>query len=341
MTIKDIVKINKEAIEDVLKCYELECSELLDIAGNFSIISTDFVIQLDEVLPETGFNFEYEYIDIKDTIKLVQEFLSSIDKKYLDIFNKSLVDGTFELFLKEDDLIERPDYPITSFKPQPIIYIPVLNNMSDGLIIVHEFFHYLNDKEQLVGVRKIFTEMISIYFELRFGQFLSNKGISTSAFYKEVCERLENVAISCDNLYFTSAVLDIYHNTGEIKRKNIKFLDKYRQVYDYSQNDILGFYQDIDFIDGINEFSSDVSYVLGTLLSFKALKDPIVSDVKMKYINDNINEMTIKDVLLTLETDFDEYLEWIEECINNLKKAKGEVYEKSYSYSRTNCSRKD
>lgn len=135
-------------------------------------------------------------------------------------------------------------------------------------------------------------------------------------------------------------ILQVQHyNTGEIKRKNIKFLDKYRQIYDYNQDDILSFYHDIDFIDGISEFSTDVSYVLGTLLSFDALKNPIVSDVKMKYINDNINEMTIKDVLVTLETDFDKYLDWIEECINNLKKAKGEVCGKSYSYSRSNCSR--
>ena len=79
MTKEEIVNTNKEAIEYVLKCYELECSELLDILGNFSIISAEFLCCLEENLEEYEFDFEHEKIDIKDTIKLVQEFLSMLD----------------------------------------------------------------------------------------------------------------------------------------------------------------------------------------------------------------------------------------------------------------------
>lgn len=109
--------------------------------------------------------------------------------------------------------------------------------------------------------------------------------------------------------------------------------------FDYNKDDLLSFYHDPDFIDGILDFSSDVSYVIGTLLSFDALKETSISDIKMKYINDNVNRMQIKEVLQVLDTDFDRYQKWIEACKDNLKRAMGELYEESYSYNRSNRSR--
>lgn len=244
MTKREIIKQNKEAIECILQRYELNGNELLKLFGKFSIIGTDFLCELSEIIPEEGFQFDYEKMDIRDSIKLVREFLVNIDKKYLEIFDKSLNNGTFELFLEEDDLEERPDEPITMPKPEAVIYIPVQNKITDGQIIIHEFFHYLNDEEDLVVNRDIFTEMISIYFELRFCKFLEEKGITKNLFNKEVCERLDNTLLSGDNLCFTSSSLDIYYNTGEINKRNIKFLDKYRQIYDYNKDDLLSFYHD-------------------------------------------------------------------------------------------------
>ena len=59
----------------------------------------------------------------------------------------------------------------------------------------------------------------------------------------------------------------------------------------------------------------------------------------MKYMNDNINSMKIEDVFNSLDTNFGEYLEWLNACKDNLEIAMGEVYEKSYSGSRSNSSR--
>lgn len=339
MTKREIIKQNKKAIECILERYELNGKEMLDLFGILSIIGTDFLVELSEIIPEEGFQFDYEKMNIRDSIKLVREFLVNIDKKYLEIFDKALNDGTFELFLEEDDLVERPDEPITMPKPNAIIYIPVQNKITDGQIIIHEFFHYLNDNDDIVVNREVFTEMISIYFELRFCNFLEEKGITKDLFNKEVCERLDNALLSGDNLCFSSSSLDIYYNTGEINKRNIKFLDKYRQIYDYNKDDLVKFYHDSDFIDGILDFNNDVSYVIGTLLSFYALKEPIIYDIKMKYINDNINSMKIEDVFNSLDTNFGEYLEWLNACKDNLEIAMGEVYEKSYSDSRSNSSR--
>lgn len=339
MTKKEIIKKNKTLIEEILLYYETYNSDLLGLFDAFSLISYDYLYEFYQIIPNDGFEFDYEKIDIRDSIKLVRDFLGSIDKKYLDIFDKSLNDGTFELFLPEDDFIERPDIPITYPKPEAIIYIPVQNDITDGSVIVHEFFHYLNDSDNLGVNRHIFTEMISIYFELRFCQYLVTKGISKDAFNKETCKRLENVLIASDVLCFTSSVLDIYYNAGEINKKNINFLNKFREIYEENKKGLINFYHDSDFYEEMSEFESDISYVIGSLIAFNALNEPDVSDIKMKYINDNINQMNMIDVFKTFETNLDEYPKWIDVCKENLKKAMSEVYEENYSNSRSNGSR--
>lgn len=339
MTKKEIIEKNRKIIEEILLYYEFYNSELLDLFDTISIISHDFFCELYQKIPENGFEFDYEKMSIDDSINLVRDFLSSVDKKYVDIFDKTLNDGVFELFLIEDDLVERPKEPVTYPKPEASIYIPVQNNITDGSIIVHEFFHYLNDNNNIGLNRYIFTEMISIYFELRYCKYLVDKRISKDALNKEICKRLDNTLIASDNLCFTSSVLDIYYNTGEINKKNISFLDKFREIYKYERENLIDFYHDSNFCEDISEFESDISYVIGSFLAFNALNETAVSDIKMKYINENINQMNIKDVFEVLQTDFDEYPNWIKICKENLKKAVSEIYEENYSYSRTNGSR--
>lgn len=339
MTKKEILKNNNEELEYLLQENEFICQELPDLYGFFSTLSDDYLYYIYEVLNEEEVSLKYDKINIEDTLLLVREYLSKLDLKYLHLFDKLLIDGTFELFLKEDDLIKRPEEPITIEKPNAIIYVPINYDTSDGAIIVHEFFHYLNDLEKDEGIRDIFTEMTSIYFELRFLQFLDEKNIGNNNFNKGVSERLYFTSGSAENLYYVGAVFDIYHNIGKVNKTNIKFIDKWRNIYSESIKDIVEFYHSEDFIEGVDSFRDDAGYLIGTLLSFYALKESKVSDIKMKHINDNMNDLSISDVLLILETNFDEYLDWIKECVNNLKKAKGELDEKGYCYSRTNSCR--
>lgn len=341
MTKKEVIKKNKTLAEKILLYYESNNSELLNLFNTFSLISNDYIYEFYQEIPDDGFPFDYENMDVRDTIKLVRDFLDGIDKKYLSIFDEALNNGVFELFLLEDDLIERPDEPITYPKPEAVIYVPIQHNITDGSIIVHEFFHYLNDSDDVGVNRYIFTEMISIYFELRYCQYLIAKGISKDAFSKEVCNRLSNVLIASDVLCFTSSVLDIYYNVGEINKKNIDFLNKFRKIYKINKKNLINFYLDSNFSDDMLEFESDISYVVGSLLAFNALNEIEVSDTKMKYINENINQMSMKDVFETFQTSLDEYPKWLDVCKKNLKKAMSDIYGKSYSYSRTNSSRED
>lgn len=329
---------NRENIENYLEQNELVCPEVLDLFSIFNKIAKDYLTSSVEFF-ETEIELKYDRMDIKETIDLVSEYLESIDKKYLTLFHKYLNDGTFDLFLPEDDLYERSKSPVTLPKPEANISIPIQYNYDDGGAIVHEFFHYLNDTEDLVGVRDIFTEMISIYYEIRYYQFLNEKGYSNLCYYYEVYSRIDNSLDCAYNLCYNSAAFDIYHNTGDITKENIAFINKYRNLYSKNVDNIINFYNSEEFEENIDFFRESISYTIGTLLTFFALKIPKVYDIKMKYINENINDLSINDVLNILDTKFEEYPIWIEDCVRNLMKALGEIDEQDYSNSRTNRSR--
>lgn len=329
---------NKEAIELCLEENEFFCPEVLDLFYIFSKLSNEYLTTAQNYFDE-DIEIEYEEMHINETISLVREFLNNIDKKYLDIFNKSLNDGTFDMFLPEDDLVERPEEPITTPKPQSNINIPINYTIEDGAIIIHEFFHFLNETEEFSGIRDIFTEMISIYFEFRYYEFLIQKGYSSDVFYKNVYETIDNSLNCAYNLCSTSSILDIYHNTGDITLENIKLLDKNRNLYKENADSLIEYYNSEDFDEDILEFRIDVSYVVGTLLTFFALKHPKIYDIKMKHINENVNNISLKDILKILDTKIEDYNVWIKDSIKNLEKAQGEIYEQNYMYSRTYRSR--
>lgn len=339
MTKEEIVNDNKVTLEYLLQENEFICEDIVKSFWLYVQIADDYLYRIYNILSEKEFMMDYDKMEISDTISLVREFLLDLSPKYLQIFDKLLVDGTFELFLSEDNLIERPSEPVAMGKPNAIIYIPINYNLSDGAIIIHEFFHYLNNLEKYRSIRDIFTEMISIYFELRFLQFLDNNGISDNSFSKGICKRAYYTISSAENLFYTSSIFDIYYNTGEISKKSIKFIDKYRHLYSENMKNVFKFYISEDFSKNMNNFRDDMSYLIGTLLSFNALKEPKVSDIKMCYINDNMSDMNMGQVLDVLEISFDRYLDLIRDCQNILKKAKGELDEKGYSYSRTNSRR--
>ena len=331
---------NKELVELLLKHYEKKCPEVLDFFYIFSKLSCEY-FTMGEICFDEDIEIEYEKMDIKETISLVRKFLNSVDKKYLEIFNNCLNDGTFDMFLPEDDLVKRPKDPIITPKPQANINIPINYTIQDGTVIVHEFFHYLNDTEEYNVIREIFTEMISIYFEFRYYQFLIQKGYNEEIFYKNIYERTDNSLYCTYNLCATASILDVYHNTGDITSENIEFLEEKRNFYELKMEDIIKYYNEENFDENIIEFHDDIGYVIGTLLTFFALKQPKIYDIKMKYLNENINNLSFDEVLNVLNTKMDDYNIWIKENIEYLEKAQGEIYEQNNMYSGANRSRKN
>ena len=276
---------------------------------------------------------------IEKTLELVREFLENIDKNYLDIFNKALYDGSFDLFLPEDDLIERPNYGITFSKPKANINVPIYNTVKDGAVIVHEFFHFLNDDGHYNVVTELFTEMISIYFELRYVMFLIDKGYADVNLSKILYDRIDDSYGAANSLFGSSAVLDIYNKTGKVNYGNFKFINKYVDTYKGNYILIRETNKIKNLYESLESFESNISYLFGTLLSIMAIEETMIYDLKMKYINDNINSFNIEDVLNNLNVKLEEYDSWIGLCVDKLMKALENIYGENYCDSGTYRSR--
>lgn len=329
--------------EDVLKNYinllkEL-CPELIDLIYPITEIANEYLETFNEVLDlETEFIIE-EDISTDKNINLVREFLSKFDPKYLDKFNISLKSGIFDMY--DINSVDREiKEPIALENEQHYsIAIPLQNKISDGANIVHEFLHYLNYENNDNIVRYIFSELISVYTELKYLKFLSEKGYSDIYYKKEIYDRLENIFVASLNCGLTGATLDIYNNTGDITIESVTKVNDYRKIYSNNLMNIINFPEEDEFEQAINDFDYDAGYVLGGLLAIYLLREPLTSDIKIKYLNENINKMSIDNVLYLLDVKINEYPVWIKYCLEKTEEIRGDLVEQINCNSRTNRSR--
>lgn len=329
-------KENEQAIIEYLKEAEIFCPELSDLIFDITLMASDYLNVFQHLLSEDLNELEYESMEITETVSLVKKFLGSIDASYEKKFDRSLTDGTFDIFHKENLENDRLDYPICQESGRTTINLPIQNTIADGAVIIHEFMHYTNSNFKNIGTREVFTELISIYWELRYYQFLSKIGYGDIHFKQELYERLDDTFNAANNVVFSGSALDIYHNTGNINRNNIKFMDKYRRLYRQNTNNIIDFISEDSFGESVYDFHYDTGYLLGAVIAVNLLKEPKLNDIRIKYINENLDSLSINDVFKTLNLDIKDSYKWIDNCAEIIKSLEGVVYEDYNSNSRAN-----
>ncbi len=336
----DSIKKQKEKylVEYLNEIYELDHS-FVDLFYPIAIIGLYSLYECDELLPDEFIPFEYEEMEIFETIKLVKEFLSEIDYNYLDKFNNALNDGTFDIFHIDNLNENRYQDPINieqgEFKG---INLPIYYKISDGASIVHEFFHYINNGKNSMS-KSVFTELISFYMELRYYLFLNKKGYSIKNYYKDIYEILVDIIKnSANSVCYTGIILDTYHNTGCINKENIKFIDKNDEISNENIEDLIEFSESEDFLQDIYDFENFASYLLGGILAINLINEPILNDIKIKYINENFENLSINEIFDLLGFDINNPIPFIYNCRKIISKIEGVIYEDN-SNIRSNWSR--
>lgn len=333
-------ELNEEIVIEYLQLIEEIYPELLKLIYPITIMGMDYVSVFSELLSDDLETFDYDSIEIYKTIDLVREFLSSIDDKYVHKFDKSMSNGTIDIFNNKDVDLNRFDEPYCiEYMDNISVNLPINNSINDGGVIVHEFFHLTNSDYEN-GTRDIVTEIISCYMELRYYQFLISKGYDEINLYKAVYERINNTYNSAANLVLSASILDIYYNTGDISKKNIKFMNKYRKIYSDNKNQLLKLSNDDNFEDIIYSFHYDVAHLLGGIISINLLGETNVNDIKIDYINNNMEDLSIKKILDILDFDINNFTKGIDKCSEIIKMLEGVIYEDN-SYSGSDGSRED
>lgn len=318
-----------EALRDFLNdlLINFEDKDVLERLYYFVNVASEYLNKLEKLLYAEPVELNFNYMHISDTLNNVRLFLSILNKDYLEKFETSLCDGSFNLFsiYSYDDDSEYVDIiDDKEFDKLPKTYIdennnisidvPIKNTVQDGAIIIHEFFHYLNFPLTLER-GELFTEFASIYMEFRYELFLIERGYDKNLFLMSAYDRIDETFNNANEVFLGGSIVDIYNKTGNINVSNINFISRYRKLYRTYKKDIKDFCIDEDSLEYADLFYSRLGYLIGTLVSFNLLKDYEANDSKVMYINDNMDKFNYDTFLKVFNMTGNDYKKWIDTCV--------------------------
>lgn len=259
------------------------------------------------VLSEKIINFHYKYnhkISLKESDRLVENFMRSINNEYLEYYKKRKNEN---IFIFDYDLLE--DYPYSTYNPltnERTIYIPVYNNIEDSYSIVHELIHDIN--LDLTGdniARYMFTESLSILGELLFEDFLKDKSISQ---YKNPTNySLYSVNKKAFEVDFNIKLLESYLNNNYLAKDSIiNILKNYSSSQLKELNEILSrivTYEELSY-------ETECRYIIGFLIAtymYDRIKQNKNNIKEFFELNDMLANCETDDILDYLELDYNDY----------------------------------
>lgn len=305
--------------------FEIIINATYDYVKNVNLTSTDDFLLTRKltniILNEKNKKFSYKLtkkVSLKENIKLVSNFLNSINKSYNEYFINRLNDGTF--IFDTDNQNDETAYSTYDFiNKKRIIYIPVKNNLEDSFSIVHELFHDINLDETCESeTRFIYTEGLSILSELLLGDyFIENKVKDTITVLNYSLYSLQNKAFNVD---FNLKLLEKYLEDRYLDKGSI--IDIYSS---YSLNDIGNLMSiNMDIIDDEKlTLDSEQSYIYGFLIALNLYS-------KIQKNKNNIKELFELNEMLK-EYEFEDVLDYL-----NITNQDGELTNESYDEFKNN-----
>lgn len=219
-------------------------------------------------------------------------------------------------------------------KKQKLININREFNYNDVVTLVHEFIHYINSSDKGSLNKYLFTEFLSIYFELYATKYLVDvKKISKEKIgYKW---RLKNIRMHGDYLLDFSLPFFVYYKLGNIDSKNLEIFgqsyfkiskENYEKECLWLLNELNRIKVKFDFSKtyGDNSIKKELGaeqsklfnvgyrYILGGILAFYAFENCNIE--RIIYLNNHINDfdfqqMSFGDVLNFIGININELMQ--------------------------------
>lgn len=211
--------ILNDAIKDYIVGAELTGAEDLILMKKL----TDIILNNKEVSFDYKYNKKYS---LKESDKIVKEFLSYLNPYYANYYEIRKEDGTF-IFDDNPQTYEPAFSSFDTIDNKRIIYIPLDHNLEDSFAIVHELMHDINMDITMENITRFFyTESLSLLCELLLEDYLKDKNIKQ---YKNPNNRgfsaLKEKAVEVS---FNIKLLETYLQDGYIDQMNIvKILETY------------------------------------------------------------------------------------------------------------------
>ena len=216
--------------------------------------------------------FHYnERLTLNDRMQLVYDFLEYVSPKYREQFDNFVNNGSFR-FVSPSSNRNSSHMDFVNDKNGEVRYDIVVTEYEDILdvySIIHEFFHTTNENGKFSFSKTMFTESISIFYELLLFDFLKHSDIDSEEIIYPIYERIENTLDGSNYLNkeieYIEEIFKDYSNIKEVKLED----EEYRKVYKnlrssiiYTFSSVLAFIMYYDYknynitLDNIEEFNN-------------------------------------------------------------------------------------
>lgn len=214
-----------------------------------------------------------EKIDGVTSIQLVREYLATLGTSYVEKFDEAFQKGIFGFDNSKDRFYSYSLNRAGVRKGHNYFNVDFKGTLLDSNVLIHEFFHYLN--ESTYRSRELLTEFISIYMENEYLEFLEQKGYSKNEISKMRVERYLDFYDLTQDLYYETTALNLENKLGPINKKDIHFIKMYQDKLIPSTFEDKDYYKMIEVVasefygSSRCKFDPVVSYeyFFGTLLS--------------------------------------------------------------------------
>lgn len=276
-------------------------------------------------------NKKEKNLSLDEVYSISKNILYEIDNKLETKFDEMLKDNRIVVSYRNKEEKNNSEYKIEDGK----IYFNLISSYSDIPVLIHEFFHSLNVNYSINN--SLFTEMISIYFEMYSSDLLVGKGIDKNLVdYKE---RLIYFDKDIKFLLKFNKYLFSYMKNGEIRN----IFDLEEELYEEEIEEIYNYFENRDaeceFLESISnqnedklrkdrylskEFVLHNKYFLNTLLAIYCKK--YLDKNKMLEINEELSDeekmnkffpksLIDNDILNLVETE--KYIDALKEYLDS------------------------
>ena len=195
-----------------------------------------------------------DYYSFTDSLQIAREFIGFISPKYLEKFDKLFAEGNMDVVAEpeQEDEDGYVNHDEVDGKIRSDVHIPLKHNLDDVYAYVHEFFHTTNLGNLKSFDRTMFTEVVSIFFELVLHDYLRTKDVNQDDNNASIYWRLNSFA---DNLYDCNDVLEYVY--AALNDMNLDYEEK-------SDDEELS--EDVE--DVYYRIKDNVIYLISTLIAF-------------------------------------------------------------------------
>ena len=201
-----------------------------------------------------------------ETLDLVTKFLSNLGEDYLEYFKESFNNGYFDFHNSFDE----DEQNIKNQCNNKNYSVKFTGTINDSTCVIHEFFHSLNSSNSKVA--PVFSEVISIYMENKFLDFLIENGYSRTDVAKSRILRYIDFWNCHNELSIESDFLNLKNHLGYLDENSYSFINEHSKelnFYNMKKEDFLMYLNYLNKLMDNKKFNPDYSfrYFIGTAYS--------------------------------------------------------------------------